>query len=1154
MGQFLTAHRFCGIDARTNPGDLHLISPGKTPVAQNVYAYGGDYLSRPGVKALLATSHAPNAVYIGCLFLKADGSQWIIYAAGMPNETTGGTLWMAEVSDLSGIGTGIVATEIVDADTGESFSINASAFRACTAGIYAYLVWGGPTIYRTDLASNTASALTAMIAPVSPITAALTTGQVFSGFDPNTAAYDAPSTANVFPDSSSASWGGSNGYTQGGGIDYRGAGQSFAVLCDFAGNPEAPAFYQGYVWANFNGVSGKFITTPLIAGVQHTDGSGDWANQFSFGFLYYQGNGYAGVTITAEVYSDSGGTILVGTQEFTLLPVGPVLGFSAFQQANVLFDFTGQGLTIQSWKFTLSAVKPNGGGTIDNGLQIAFLTGFPCWGLLTPPYGGSQPGNYQNGYWYSVPDGVPSFSPVVGAGTPNNPYIGETTPAVPPDPYLTPARFNCFLKDARLTVTFGSDQNFSSYSEITIAMKGLGSLGSLDFEDPTLALELRLLQSGSGNTFQAVPLTISNDGTYAYGDISSVPATVLASVAAMQIVFVDNPLIQSAALHFNFGGLQSSGNLPVPPTTATSGYAPVSYAFEEIDSVGDFTVSDPIESAGSPASNTLQPVPNQATGSGTLPAPVNPNTDYMTVFRAGGTFLDGLYRLIGTFPLAYSISAPVSLSDLAVPAGESLQLESATRPAVSGDVGQTIYIPLPVAAGFNAGLYEVTGISGSAWVLNASAGTPGSTGGTGTFGGDNLNRDQQNPYVTWDAPSRSFIDNTPDSYLNAALILQINRDLPPSGAIEVRYWQDRIMVLTPEGTRLTWSLIEDAQNGIYFSDTSDFSTDPSYAIKGFQDDISPGDNDPVRAGLSLDSQFLTFKGLQAALLMGYDPSNFAQQTYLSSAGNGCVGVRACTTYDNQALYLSWDDVYQFDGDTVQRRSIEIGPLIHPDGNNGSARVSPAAKALAAMFVYQGRLHLLHPLPGGSNNAVDYVWDFIEQAWTEWIYPTGMTSGATLTPSSDGGNAFLGGLDGQLYAFAPGQGDQTSPEGPVVPVAGSVISRGMGQEIAQYSPSAEIGVIGVLENDASDYYGDFLAPSEGCQITTIAYADENNAAGDPTYQSNSYDLPAGRTKIKWGLEPGTFGTLVFAGVGFSVSQGQFGVRSLGLSVNKRSPEL
>lgn len=1012
---------------------------------------GGDLVSRLGILGQFAAGQRLSHPLISPLaFLLASGDTNLLFASGSLTSTSGGKLYSWDKN------TGGAPTEVKLAGT-TSFSLNTNGVRIVRLGGYAYLIDGMGNLIRTDTTGVNTNAVIGMAPETVAPGAALTSGSELQGFDPNTASYDAPSTTNVFPLSlaKAPGWATTNGWTSVN-ADYRGAGSGLPVNNDAGFN--APSFYQPYCWRQFNGTLGaaqpKSTTSPVILNAQHSDGSGDYAGQFLVSFLFYQGNGYAGLTIEVQAFSDTGGSVLIGNQSLTICPQCP-LSPTTFQQCNILFDLSALGTAIKSWKISFTGAQPVGGGQIDNGIQIGAISGFPTWGILANGYGGFVAGGFGSGYWFSTPSPVPAAGqtasitgamPGVPPGINNNPYNGYTGTGITDVLFPSPT-YNCFTKDARFTVTFGSNQNFSGYSGITVPLSGFAAstaANGIAFTSSTASLAIRILPS-TGAPYLEVPLTIAPDGSYAYGDISVLTTSVLGSVAAMQLIFLANPIILSAPFQFNFGPLTIAGNLSVGPQGQSLNYAPVFYIVTEINDDGDETVVNIIESDGGVASNQIQATPQFATGIITLPAqaPVNgASTTHYCFYRFGGIFVDGYGRIVATVPVGSDIVAPFVYTDLLINV-ITTQITSPSRPFEAGDVGQTLDITGGI--GSIPGLYTIVSVLGGVATLNSSAGAAYSVV-QGTFGGDTLARDQLNPYVLWNHIDKTLIDNTPDSFLFNAGVFELGREQPPTAAQAIAAWQSRLCLGVDSTLYISWLINAGLDNGMYFT-TADLPNDPDLVIKGATFSIGGSDNDPVQALLPYGPSLLVLKQLSTWIVQGTDPTSFTcQQLFCQGQTVGCVAPKtACIVGGIEAWWLGADGVYGFDGSSITKRSQVLQPVLNPRGQFGEATISSAAYANCAMFEWNKVTYLLAPVGGGSTNTIAYPLNTVTGTWARYTN-FAFTSGVALTSQTDTNDCFLCGYDGQIY-IQSGTADYAYPTAAATPITVSMQSRGYGQENA-----------------------------------------------------------------------------------------------------------
>ena len=836
-------------------------------------------------------------------------------------------------------------------------------------------------------------------------------------------------------------------------------------------------------------------------------------NQFYVSYNYFTTDTTSkqGLNVTLNAYSDTAASVLIGTASDTFIPV--YSNQSTKQVHGVVLSFPGLAVPIKSIVLTIQ-----GAATNVNATAFGNHYGFPCMAnvSITPIATGTNGGLQFGNTFAEQNPGI-----LINHGEPAGPFFGA-------------------IAGERIMKDYGSSnlQNWSLSPVITFnLLPAPGSQLTLqDLVSDGLSMSLVLRQNGSTTEYIA-PLTVSSDGTYMTTDVSAyIPISIYSDFEYMYLQFNSNINTgTSTPSLFVITSITQAGNLPISQSGLT--FAPATYIVEELNDFGDATYTDPLESSGGPISNEVQPTAVFAVGNIKLPSAVNSNTTALAVFRGGLTFNDGLYRLIATVPLTSDYVEPVSYSDLVV-GSTTTHVSSVARPFVSGDVGKILYIL--AGTGFNDGPLTVNSVSGGVAVLSASAGIASSTGGIAQLGGDTLNRDLQNPYVTWDHSTMTLTDNTPDSFLNFALTLQYGRDLPPTNCTCITSHQNRIWAASGQVISGSWDLTADAQNGIYFTNV-DLSTDPYAQTKGVTFSVGYGDNDNIQSLLSANSSLLILKHRSAAIVDGYDPTNFVCQSYLTSAGLGNVASRAAVVCGNvsKVWFLGPDNVYEFDGNVTNPKGTPIQPLLHPNGYDGGVTIPTTLFSKSAMFYYDQRLFLLAPVSGGTQNSTCYVFDFRNGCWSQW--GISMTSGASLTGSSDGDGAYMGGYDGQLYTFAPG-GDRSLPTSYPEGIPYTGISRGMGEEQQTFSPTGEVGMNFIEPNKASRIYIMGKAPAN-TQITLFCYADDN--------ESVEYSTPftvSGKFVVQ-SFVRGVEGNQIFVGVS-GLATSQVTIRAFGAEVEKR----
>lgn len=714
-------------------------------------------------------------------------------------------------------------------------------------------------------------------------------------------------------------------------------------------------------------------------------------------------NSASGPGVTVQMNALTSGGQVVGTLTQTFYPQSG----TSWQQFDAIFNFTDLPIAADPdhYVITFTSGPKNTGG---NGVYIAAIS-------LTP---------------YSL---VPATGNLTNSGTGDVNWIA-------PD-YAVGGSF--------IVLNLGSGYNFTGSNIFGFAFSSQLPLADLNF---TLGFVEYNAGGYSGATlYQTGEMYISSDNTFMYADVTAaIPTATLASVGLVYIIcnqdipISDFPLspTSSSEILLSFGSIDESGNLSV--NTLGQGFSPYVYASDDEASnpngPADFTLTAPLYSAPSPISTGVTASGEFAVASIVLApslntAANNPNSvaDYQGIARAGGTYEDGLFRYLCRVPIGRDIVAGITVTDLTIDATNNYQGTSASVPFVSTSVGKTAFVT--PSAGVIGGLYYISAEAGGkatfqqnsitngivSALTNASLGTLGAVG-TAMIGGDNLVGDLSNPYIKWAHSTRTLTDNTPDSFLQFANVMQWGRSNPPTGISDIVISQNRIIDIVAQQGLVGWSLIDSIQSGSYFT-VVDLSTDPSAAIKGAIVTVGYGDNDNIVSAAAMGSQLLFLKHRSAAILFGYDPTNFSDTTYLLNAGMGLAAQRALITcgatqtMGTVICFLSRDNVNAWNGDDPKPISLPIEPLLHPKGANGEPTISPTVFQGCAMMYYDQRLHVFAPTPNDTHNTTDYVYDFRYGCWTIWKFPVGMTSGASLTGANNGDNAYMGGWDGQLYIFA-----------------------------------------------------------------------------------------------------------------------------------------
>jgi hypothetical protein len=815
----------------------------------------------------------------------------------------------------------------------------------------------------------------------------------------------------------------------------------------------APAFYDNYngialEWVSFYDPSSN-LESPSITNIQHGDGSGEYASQFLVSFYYYQCNINAAVNVTCKA-TNTAGTF---QKTYTVHPQsGTPNNIVAFPAISLLFDFSELASVadpITSWKVVFQGA-PTTNAALANlqGMMIAFVTGGPIWGVL----GGAGSGNYDSGSWFTTrtklqnnasigwiadsqaeqTNALPpasfnnftkdarltvsfgsgaSFTPTVSGGAvtgidPGHPFTGgsgylqgtvinftggggsgaSALAAVNSSGVITGIQAGTLVGGIGYTSAptpiFG--QPLSDIEYVSVPLKGFIESGTLQFNFPSDSIELRLLPAGSGQNYVPVSMTLDPSGNFATADLTSLLPADVACVASAQIHFIDNPVVSATAFNFNVGQLTIAGNLSV-------GFAPYNWIYTEVDSNGDTTLARIIESDPTPYSNTLAPTGQTATAQLALPTgPINGSSDKFFLYRSGGTFSDGLMRLV----------TAASWSEV---------FNMAAQPKTPPPTGQPP-------------------------------------------GGDTPPGVQLTPYnkfVSWgqvtpqNTNQKIFVDNTPDANLVGNPVLVPGKQPAPKGATAIARFQNRLWLAVPNGVISSWLLSTGDGLGLYFNPTVD-PTDPNASLKGSGFiPVGQGDNDAVVSLKALGTVLTVWKGLSCYYIDGYDPTNFGCNEYQAIQDQGLVAPKGIVVADNVIYLLQQDGVYTFDGSQLNKISDPISPYLTPVLNENGGVIAAPAYANCACVFHGGRLFVFAPDVNGSLNSVAHVWDTRFPGWVGRWTGMNVTSGVSIGNNTDGPDLWLGGLDGQLYRMT-GNGDTATFNGTVSPVSFTLATRAFGR--------------------------------------------------------------------------------------------------------------
>ena len=569
--------------------DPAFLSPQHLTRADNVFVNGGVLESRPGKVGLLSSPMSA-AIYEPTPYVDANGNVDTLFVSG-------GKLYKNATGSEA-------ATEVKHSD-GSSLSLVSEDVRTGRLGKFVYLVDGTGPLVRTD--ASTGQIVTGMVAPSAVPNVALTsfaldTASSTTGWSCDTLAGATNPPTNLFTNgdftTGLSEWPTTylNGNVAGGfvftgpDVDFHTTSSSYhAMPSAFSGN-----------WALLDDPgSGLIHVSPLLnLGIEGD--SARFCRQFYASANYYQGDttGLSGVRFELCCYSTTAGdeSDLVALQYVEISP-----SYTSTPDPNLfidhVFSIPDLGVEIQSVRLGVYGASTNVRG---NGVFV------------------------DNVVLNAIPNGLSLTSKGSSSGL--TVTHSETTSA-----------YYGKVGGCRLVKNYGSAQDWSAYDLISIALQNAATL-------VTDGMGLVLgFWNGTGTTHAySNPMTFAADGSYVSVDISTVPAR--SSFQYLEIVFMsDIALTSFQSPLFAFGPISAAGSLSV-------GYANYAWYFTEVDVVA---AGDQIESNPSPSSVLLTPTLEQAQATVGLPAStVNAAATEYAIYRSGGTYSDGLARLVATVSLS----------------------------------------------------------------------------------------------------------------------------------------------------------------------------------------------------------------------------------------------------------------------------------------------------------------------------------------------------------------------------------------------------------------------------------------------------------------------------------------------------------------------
>jgi hypothetical protein len=635
----------------------------------------------------------------------------------------------------------------------------------------------------------------------------------------------------------------------------------------------------------------------------------------------------ASLSVTVQAYNSVGGLITQQTQ--ILNPTNT----ATWSQVSAAFNFTTSFTTDPSYYQLILASGPN--NTSTNGVWVAACT-------LNPLQDGPQISDSGGGQVrWTAPYAEIGASYIVrnyGSGK-NFSAVGAlgfaiSSTSVPlADLYL---RFGFVA-----TPTSSSSSSSSSSSGVSSSSSSSG----YPFNGPG-AIEW------SNN------IKFNSEGTFGYADITTIDPSILASVEFLFIqVVLDlpsgdvNPGTPTNIL--TFGPLTASGELSIG-----SEYL---YYITESTRIDAANI---IESNPSPPSVGVTTTIEQAEFDIVAAAPVNPSTNYLTLWRLGGPWTD--VRQIAMVPL----NADVAFGN--DPLNPNYSWNHTTRTFLDN----TPDTALSLANLLSFGRFPM----------------PSNAQAVALYNGRLFAAVGNQVYISW------LFDGNNSQPLYTTLV--------------------QTFILDPQ----TDTLVPGPNTAIEGA-TFPISPDPSDTVVRM---VPYGT--PVAAGQAFGGGLVVYCKRSVWLIQGTNALNFELQQYPYTKDVGLVAFRGVTRLDSNLMaFLGPDRIHMFpptQDSPEQDRGLHIQPQIYPV--RPQTLMNSVAFSTAWLHFHDQKILMGCPVPGGTQNSVVWIYDLRIGGWTRWTGPASggafpqpgmaITGAMTLPPTNQGASydLYLFGIDGQIY--------------------------------------------------------------------------------------------------------------------------------------------
>lgn len=280
---------------------------------------------------------------------------------------------------------------------------------------------------------------------------------------------------------------------------------------------------------------------------------------------------------------------------------------------------------------------------------------------------------------------------------------------------------------------------------------------------------------------------------------------------------------------------------------------------------------------------------------------------------------------------------------------------------------------------------------------------------------------------------------------------EIARDNLPLRASCITTFQNRLWVSKDNQVFASWTIDQTDEHKIYTSFLPDLS-EPGVQKKGFTFSVGgrqekevvrallPVFSDGIVQSNTTSSTMLVLKENSVSTIIGFDPTTFNVQSWISTQGVGISAPQTAVNALGQLLWLGVNGVNQWTGAGVANKSLPLRKLLSLDPTMQGPTIDKAYYQQSISTIANNRLYLLSTASGAASaNTKVYVFDGMVGGWVKWSLPSGVsfTSISTLSFGDDLQYIIAADTAGRIYRL---EGAVDNVTGTDLPISWSLTTR------------------------------------------------------------------------------------------------------------------